>query len=656
MRTKRIAVCFLLLAGAALSLPGTLVPAGAVTNARQAETAPMETWQPQTPVQPEEEAVQKAEETLRPEQPAKLTLDAVRAVTFSDLDACAQADRDAVGYLAYRNILLGVGEDVFSPDEYVDRATVATALFRMAGAEEAPEPAFPDVPEQAWFAPGACWASSRGVIQGFPDGLFQPRQPVDRSQLAAMFYRYAAAVGAKVDYSGNLEGYWDKDAVPDYAVRAMTWASQNGIFASLISPELHPDYLVTRGQLAQVLTALAAHCTYEPVARAITQESWQESRSRSRENHAALQSAVEAAGREYGAIGLQAAVIENGRVTDAFSWGWANRYGIVEYNQAGGRTSYGYGGQMTPRHKLRVASLSKVLVGMNAMALSEEGAVELDAGIGRYWGCDVKNPYYPSDPVSVRSLLTHTSSLPVYGDAVSLSHGAVYGVLSGGRFERRRPGAVSSWSYNNYAFSALGMTLELACGSTLDEVSARRFFRPLDIDAAFEAGSIQHTDLLCTLYGHDGGVLRSAAAQKRLTGGSTPGGSGNFFAGGLTISAPDLAKLFAALSNDGVYEGQRILSAASVAAMETPVGTPAGQAFEQCQPLRLQHNIYGRKSLYYHTGSAYGVYTCASYDPEAKDGVVVFSTGASGAKDGYGIYAVCGQISKAVYDTLCAGA
>ena len=41
-----------------------------------------------------------------------------------------------------------------------------------------------------------------------------------------------------------------------------------------------------------------------------------------------------------------------------------------------------------------------------------------------------------------------------------------------------------------------------------------------------------------------------------------------------------------------------------------------------------------------------------SYDPETGDGVVVLTSGASGAKDSRGIYAVCGEISQYIYDAI----
>ena len=85
-----------------------------------------------------------------------------------------------------------------------------------------------------------------------------------------------------------------------------------------------------------------------------------------------------------------------------------------------------------------------------------------------------------------------------------------------------------------------------------------------------------------------------------------------------------------------------------MAFLEQPFGQTSG-GFCQCRPLRYRENMYGRDRIYYHTGSSYGFYGLMSYDPDTGDGVVVFTTGASGAKDGYGVYSVCSQVARAVY-------
>ena len=103
---------------------------------------------------------------------------------------------------------------------------------------------------------------------------------------------------------------------------------------------------------------------------------------------------------------------------------------------------------------------------------------------------------------------------------------------------------------------------------------------------------------------------------------------------------------------DGEYQGEQLLSPEAVAYLETPLEQPVTykeSTFCQCRPLRLQYGMYGREAIYYHTGSAYGFYGLLSYDPATGDGVVVFTTGADGVTDEYGVYAVCAEIARAVY-------
>ena len=324
---------------------------------------------------------------------------------------------------------------------------------------------------------------------------------------------------------------------------------------------------------------------------------------------------VEEAAEHHGAVGVQAAVIEDGAVTAQAAWGWATLNSDP----------------MTTDHKLRVASLTKVVVGMCAMLLSEDGAVTLDAPIGTWWDTTSVNPWYPDTPVTIGTLLTHTSSLAASDSLSARTYSGARSRISGGGYRAVEPGDPAGWAYNNYGFAVLGMTLELAADTSLDYMLAEGLLDPLGIDAAFEGGSVDNTDYTLDY---------------------APGHKGNFFDGGFTCSAGDLAKLAAVLANDGAYEGQVLLSPESVAWMETPLDTPVSDGrstFLQCRPLRYQEELYGREGLYYHTGSAYGQYALLSYDPDTGDGVVVLTSGADGVVDEHGIYAICGEIAQAVY-------
>lgn len=341
--------------------------------------------------------------------------------------------------------------------------------------------------------------------------------------------------------------------------------------------------------------------------------------------------------KSYGAVGVQVAVIQNGTVTDSYAYGSATK-GVQD---------------MTVSTKIRVASISKVVLGMAVMSLQEDGVIDIDKDISNYWGAAIKNPYYKDTPVTIRSILSHTSSIASYGDGVSTSGSSIKNKLtSSSCFSRLVPGSISSWEYNNYAFAVLGVTLENAANETVNSIMDQKFFDLLDIDASFGSGNVDASKL-ATLYYHDGSVAKSIADQKASAGSTYPGQTGTCYCGGLTISSYDLAKLVAILANDGIYDNLQMLSRQSVGLMETISDQKApDKPFYQGLPLRYQTQIYGQASLYYHTGSSYGAYNCVSYNPDTKNGVVVLSTGAGGAKDRFGIYNICGDISQYIYNTL----
>lgn len=548
------------------------------------------------------------------------------APSFPDLSADSSY-YEAVSALAQAGVWASDGAP-FCPDAlatWADLTQAASQLFPLVGR---PLPELSDLPQ----------------AQAAQEELAQI--PLTRGELAQ--YLYAAFSSDDVQLYMDFSGYLDGEQLTPELEEAMSWALANGCFGALVDTNLYPGLPLTRGQLAQVLERAFA-LTDEgsrPAAPAFA--------GLTEAQHQAIQTAVEQAAKDYGAAGgIQAAVIQDGRVVGTYATGWATKGQVAVQTADGAQYLLTDGDLMTPNHKVRVASISKVVIGMVAMKLAEDGIIDLDASIGEYWGCAAKNPHYPDIPVTIRSLLSHTSSIYIAGDDVVRTYQPVFDRLaSGAGFTWGVPGSMDCWGYNNYAFGVLGMTLELAAGKTMDQLLDQYFFDSLDIDAAFEPGNVAHSELLTTLYSHSGGVERSLKYQWSDVGKGTPGATGSYFAGGLTISAADLGKLVALLAGDGQFQGLRLMEGSSVEAMETRREPAVGDGFYQCYPLRARDNIYGRPRLYYHTGSAYGVYHCMSYDPDTGDGVVVLTTGASGRKDEFGIYAVCGQIAQAAYDTI----
>lgn len=58
-----------------------------------------------------------------------------------------------------------------------------------------------------------------------------------------------------------------------------------------------------------------------------------------------------------------------------------------------------------------IASISKTFIGLALLKAQEKGKLNLDDSINKYLPFEVKNPFFPEEPVTIRQLATHTSSI-----------------------------------------------------------------------------------------------------------------------------------------------------------------------------------------------------------------------------------------------------
>ena len=161
---------------------------------------------------------------------------------------------DGVNDLYRRGIMDGTTETLFAPSQGLSRGQLAMIFYRMAGEPEVTaKDTYSDVPAGLWCAKAVTWASANGLVLGYEDGTFRPDQPVQRQQLVAMLFRYAAFCGmSAVTLEENLLSFRDVGAVSGYARPAMNWAVGQGI---LLGSEnyLMPREQATRAQVAMVL-------------------------------------------------------------------------------------------------------------------------------------------------------------------------------------------------------------------------------------------------------------------------------------------------------------------------------------------------------------------------------------------------------------------
>ena len=134
-----------------------------------------------------------------------------------------------------------------------------------------------------------------------------------------------------------------------------------------------------------------------------------------------------------------------------------------------------------PRTAFDIASVSKQFTAMLAMMLHEEGRLDYDAPVVRF----LPELSRFGEGMTVRHLLTHTSGLPDYYDALARASGAEGWVSNrdGLAFLTRQgeplfpPG--ERFQYSDVGYEMLALVLERAAGETFGDLLRRKIIEPL---------------------------------------------------------------------------------------------------------------------------------------------------------------------------------
>ena len=161
---------------------------------------------------------------------------------------------DAVAY-AYENGLMdGVGGNRFAPNSETTRAQLVTILYRLEGEPAVTgEAGFDDVAAGQWYTDAVIWAAANDIVNGIGDNQFGPENTLTREQLVTMLYRYAQNKGYDVTASADLSGYPDGEEIQAYAREAMAWAVAENIIRGMEDDTLKPAGNASRAQIATIL-------------------------------------------------------------------------------------------------------------------------------------------------------------------------------------------------------------------------------------------------------------------------------------------------------------------------------------------------------------------------------------------------------------------
>jgi CubicO group peptidase (beta-lactamase class C family) len=246
------------------------------------------------------------------------------------------------------------------------------------------------------------------------------------------------------------------------------------------------------------------------------------------------------------------------------------------------------GRAVTPDDPVRIASISKLVVAIGVMRLVEAGKLDLDSDVSRWLGWRLRNPAFPDRPISLRMLLSHTSSLRDHDDQYAIPLGSsVQRVLADAvSWDIRYPPGDGYFTYSNLNFPVIASTIERVTGERFDIWMRREVIDRMGIDACFNWPTCSEQAVTrAVVLMQDGKAVRDDLGGKRpdcpvLVADGEPcdlsrwrlGENGALFApqGGLRISARGLARVGRMLLNGGTLDGRRILSPQSVETLLAP--------------------------------------------------------------------------------------
>jgi CubicO group peptidase (beta-lactamase class C family) len=234
----------------------------------------------------------------------------------------------------------------------------------------------------------------------------------------------------------------------------------------------------------------------------------------------------------------------------------------------------------------QVMSMTKPFTGVGIMMLVEEGRLRITDPVEKHLPefrgqmviesrtADTRVLAKPSRPITIFDLMTHTSGMsggPPEGikdvlQKMDLPLAQAVAIYSQQPLDFE-PG--TKWQYSNTGLATLGRIIEAASGQPYEKFLENRIFRPLGMKDSFIFPPQDKLSRVAMVYKFEDGKLQRSGSEI-LGGDPATFRKGARYSGpeyALCTTAQDLFAFYQMMLNGGAYNGQRLLSRASVDAM-----------------------------------------------------------------------------------------
>ncbi len=379
---------------------------------------------------------------------------------------------------------------------------------------------------------------------------------------------------------------------------------------------------------------------------------------------AALNDSLATIAQQYGVLGMNVLVVTPDSIRYSYNYGISN----TEKSTPVTDTTF-----------FRIASISKSFVASGIMLLLQKGLLDLDQDINLYLGYSLRNPSFPETPLTIRQLLTHTSSLsdgPNYEKFLMLSYSdSIYPITSyilpdgsyyndGDCWQEAEPG--TTFEYCNLAFGILGTIIEKVSHQRFDQYMVNQILKPLGMQASFNIQDIADLNHLATIYRYIDGQW---VPQKDDYNGNEPqladlshyelGTNGLIFSpqGGLRCHILDMARFLQLFLDTDHVESFSPFKTETISQMMAK--NWSGESHEglykaKALGLHITEDLIPGVPLIGHSGSAYGLHSDMYADLDNhRFGIIFMTNGLQRDLKGERVFnAIEEDVFRAVYQIL----
>ncbi len=159
--------------------------------------------------------------------------------------------KTAIDFITEEEIVQGYPDGTFKPDAKINRAEFTKIIVEAKIGKNPTASAsncFPDVSSDQWFASYVCYAKSRGIISGHPDGYFRPANNINLAEAAKILVNTLKVPIQESQGSEWYSEYIKAIATFKYIPPTFTYMAQE----------------VTRGEMAEMVWRILENVSSQP--------------------------------------------------------------------------------------------------------------------------------------------------------------------------------------------------------------------------------------------------------------------------------------------------------------------------------------------------------------------------------------------------------